>query len=193
MRFSSFWIYPLASLFLIFLARAREPEPSVGDYFVLISFGIFLWTLIEYGLHRFFFHWRPQNSTLASMLAGFHLVHHGRPRDPECILARARTTLPLSGIVLGLTFRATGSTSTAVGIAMGVWTGFLYYEWVHYRIHTSASTFGLTGHRSRHFRHHFVDNTKCFGVTSPLWDFVFGTYLKVDSPGQSALGTRMRS
>ena len=178
MRFSSFWIYPIASLLLISLARFREPERSVADYVILIPFGIFLWTLIEYELHRFFFHWRPRNRRLANIVSGFHIVHHGRPRNPECILARARTTLPLSAIILGLTYATTGSTTTAAGIAIGVWTGFLYYEWVHYRVHTSGSTFGLEGHRSRHFRHHFVDDTKCFGVTSPVWDFVFGTYLK---------------
>jgi sterol desaturase/sphingolipid hydroxylase (fatty acid hydroxylase superfamily) len=178
MRFSSFWIYPCASLVLISLARSREPERSVADYLILILCGIILWTLIEYGLHRFFFHWHPGNRSLAHFVSGFHLVHHGRPRDPNCILARSRTTLPLSAIILGLTYGTSGSTTTAVGIATGVWVGFLYYEWVHYRVHTSGSTFGLEGHRSRHFRHHFVDDRKCFGVTSPLWDFVFGTYLK---------------
>ena len=181
MRFSSFWIYPFASLLLIYLAHSHEPERSVADYVILIAFGIFLWTLIEYGLHRFFFHWKPQSRGLANFVSGFHLVHHGRPRDPKCILARARTTLPLSAIILGLTYEATGSIPTTTGLVMGVWAGFLYYEWVHYRVHTSGSTLGLSGHRSRHFRHHFVDDTKCFGVTSPVWDFVFGTYLKGES------------
>ncbi len=180
MRFSSFWIYPIASFLLISLGQTREPERSAVDYIILIPFGIVLWTLIEYGLHRFFFHWHPQNRSLASFVSGFHLVHHGQPRDPKCILARARTTLPLSAIILGLAYGATGSTTSATGIAVGVWAGFLYYEWVHYSVHTSGSTFGLDGHRRRHFRHHFVNERKCFGVTSPVWDFVFGTYLKAD-------------
>ena len=83
--------------------------------------------------------------------------------------------LPLSTIILGITYGLTGSVMTSAGIAVGVWAGFLYYEWVHYRVHTSGSTLGLKHHRSRHFNHHFVDDTKSFGVTSPLWDFVFGT------------------
>ena len=179
MRFISFWIYPCASLLLMALARSHEPGRAVEDYLLLIPSGIIVWTLFEYGLHRFFFHWRPLNSRLANFVSGFHLVHHKRPRDPDCILARPRTTLPLSAIIVGLTLVATGSTTTAAGIATGVWAGFLYYEWVHYRIHTSGSTRGLDRHRKRHFRHHFIDETKCFGVTSPLWDLVFGTYEKV--------------
>ncbi len=175
MRFSSFWIYPPASLFLISLASASEAGRSSVSYVLLIPMGILFWTLIEYLLHRFFFHWRARNSTLEGIVSGFHLVHHGRPRDPRCILARARTTLPLSAIILGITYGLTGSVMTSAGIAIGVWVGFLYYEWVHYRVHTSRSTLGLRNHRIRHFRHHFVEDTKNFGVTSPLWDFVFGT------------------
>ncbi len=182
MRFSSFWIYPTASILLIYLARSREPDHSVAAYFILIPCGMLFWTLIEYGLHRYVFHWRPQNTRLANIISGFHLVHHGQPRDPGCILARARITLPLSAIILGLTYGASGSASSAAGVTIGVWAGFLYYEWVHYRVHTSASTVGLRGHRSRHFRHHFVDDTRCFGVTSPLWDFVFRTYLRAHGP-----------
>ena len=29
--------------------------------------------------------------------------------------------------------------------------------------------------RRTHFYHHFTNNKRCFGVTSPLWDYVFGT------------------
>ena len=183
MRFSSFWIYPLASVLLVSLGRSREPEDWLYDTVILLPCGVFLWTLIEYGVHRFFFHWQPANRSLARFVYGFHLAHHGRPRDPKCILARARITMPLSAIVLGLIYAATGDTTSAVAITVGVWSGFLYYEWVHYRLHTSGSTFGLDGHRKRHFRHHFVDDRRCFGVTSPIWDLVFGTYLKTEGEG----------
>ena len=82
-------------------------------------------------------------------------------------------------------FVLTGSAVMTTGITLGVWAGFLYYEWVHYRVHISSSVRGLNSHRRRHFAHHFVNDRTGFGVTSPLWDVVFGTYGKalVGGPG----------
>ena len=185
MRFSSFWIYPTVSVVLIRLAMAEEPTRSTFEYLWLVLIGILLWTLIEYGLHRFVFHWVPENRALRTIVAEFHLVHHARPRDPGRILARPQTTLPLSATILGIMFVLTGSAVMTTGITLGVWAGFLYYEWVHYRVHISSSVRGLNSHRRRHFAHHFVNDRTGFGVTSPLWDVVFGTYGKalVGGPG----------
>lgn len=51
------------------------------------------------------------------------------------------------------------------------------YELMHRRDHTHA---GFTAYgrwlRRHHFRHHLVDARTNFGVTSPIWDVVFGTY-----------------
>ena len=174
-RFRSFWIYPLIAIVLLRLARTVETHRSISEYALLIAIGVLGWTLIEYILHRFVFHARPSNPTLSRILSGFHRAHHSRPREPEWILSRLRTSLLLSGILLVLVYSASGSIGAAASIITGVWAGFLYYEGVHYRLHTCASTVGLEASRARHFRHHFVDDNRAFGVTSSLWDFVFGT------------------
>jgi 4-hydroxysphinganine ceramide fatty acyl 2-hydroxylase len=36
--------------------------------------------------------------------------------------------------------------------------------------------------RRHHFHHHFGHPTANHGVTSPIWDMVFGTYERVDGP-----------
>jgi sterol desaturase/sphingolipid hydroxylase (fatty acid hydroxylase superfamily) len=53
------------------------------------------------------------------------------------------------------------------------------YEWLHRREHTHAGI-GPYGRfvRRHHFHHHFVDGRVNHGVTTPIWDFVFGTYEK---------------
>jgi hypothetical protein len=67
----------------------------------------------------------------------------------------------------------------AAVVMTGIWAGFLYYEAVHYRVHFSLSPTGIIAKQRRtHFYHHFSNNKRCFGVTSPLWDYVFGTNLK---------------
>jgi sterol desaturase/sphingolipid hydroxylase (fatty acid hydroxylase superfamily) len=177
-RFSSFWLYPALSLVLLWATRPDPVETGRAQPWTLlwlIPVGCVLWTLIEYLLHRFVFHSRSVSRRLGGTVAGFHRLHHARPRDPAFILARPAATLPLSLGILGLLYAATGNARDAVGVMIGVWAGFLMYEWLHYRMHTSSSETGLGRLRGWHFRHHFVDEGAAYGVTSGFWDRVFGT------------------
>jgi dihydroceramide fatty acyl 2-hydroxylase len=171
----SFWAYPLLSGVFVVSGLLWEPERSVSDCPVLIAYGVLLWTLIEYLMHRFIFHPHHRIDSLQRLGDSLHGVHHRRPRDPSQILASASTSIPPSVLILGLLWLATGSPLSSAGVMTGVWAGFLYYEWVHYRIHTTNAEGILAWHRKRHFHHHFVDELACFGLTSPLWDIVFGT------------------
>ena len=174
--FASFWVYPAFAGLLIYLGRLRAPS-TPGVHFVWsIAGGCLLWTLIEYTLHRYVFHSTPSNPRLAQIVHGLHLEHHQHPRDPEKILVRLRVSLPLSFLVWLAAYVVSGSPIVAAGIMTGIWTGFLYYELVHYRVHTSSSIGGIDRQRRGHFHHHFIDDRKRFGVTSPLWDWIFRTY-----------------
>ena len=174
-RFSSFWIYPLLSCLLFFLVLKQEPR--WGHLLWLIPVGLLMWSLLEYALHRFFFHWSPQNRKIKRILQQLHCDHHGDSRNPDKILVRPAYSLPVSGLLGGGFYAVTGSFFVATGLLVGVWTGFLYYELVHYRLHRSTRANGWLQHQRRgHFYHHFVDRHHCFGVTSPLWDLIFGTY-----------------
>ena len=175
LMFFSFWAYPLLSGLLLYWGLVREPERSGFEIRVLIAYGVLLWSLIEYLMHRFLFHPNHRIDSLQRLADGLHGIHHRKPRDPREILASATTSIPPSLLILGLLWIATGSLLTIAGVMTGVWAGFLYYEWVHYRVHTTNAAGLLDWHRRRHFHHHFVDDTACFGVTSPLWDIVFGT------------------
>ena len=46
----------------------------------------------------------------------------------------------------------------------------------HYHLHhrTARTRLGRLLHEL-HMRHHFQDDTRGFGVSSPFWDHVFGT------------------
>ena len=67
----------------------------------------------------------------------------------------------------------------AIGAAWiaGLLAFYGVYEVFHRREHTHAGV-GRYGRwaRAHHFHHHFVDPRSNHGVTSPLWDHVFGTY-----------------
>ncbi len=54
--------------------------------------------------------------------------------------------------------------------------GYLAYDYTHLAIHCRNPRTRLGKYlRRRHMLHHFVTPNACWGVTSPLWDWVMGT------------------
>jgi sterol desaturase/sphingolipid hydroxylase (fatty acid hydroxylase superfamily) len=177
-RFRSFWIFPLIAIVLLTVTARTDPQSRLSKLLWLIPLGMLIWTLLEYGLHRFLFHMRVAlpNPVLRDLVNGTHMDHHASPRDPNKVLVKPGYGVAVSAILYGLTYMVSGSPFSAAGIMTGIWLGFLYYEAVHYRVHFSLSATGLVAKQRRtHFHHHFTNNKQCFGVTSPLWDHVFGT------------------
>jgi sterol desaturase/sphingolipid hydroxylase (fatty acid hydroxylase superfamily) len=174
-RFRSFWIFPLLSAGLLY--ATSRPNPSrVPASLWLVPIGIFIWTLLEYTLHRFAFHMRFHNHVLRSLLSASHTRHHAAPRNRDQILVQTRFALAVSAAIYGAFYFAMGAFDSAA-VLTGIWLGFLYYEAVHYRAHISLADSPLLRRQRRaHFYHHFSNSAACFGVTSPLWDYVFGTF-----------------
>jgi sterol desaturase/sphingolipid hydroxylase (fatty acid hydroxylase superfamily) len=126
--------------------------------------GIFAWTFLEYLIHGWLSH---SFQTFASRL---HAVHH---RDPHAVFA-IRAWIPLAIIWLTLIL-AFGWTAWAF-ILTGAIIGFACYEAIHYRIHFRRADNVIESYlRVRHLIHHNHHPDQCFGVTSALWDLVFGT------------------
>ena len=58
----------------------------------------------------------------------------------------------------------------------GMILGYLSYELVHYAIHRSKwFRVYLRPLVRHHLYHHHKDDGRCYGVTTPLWDWIFGT------------------
>jgi sterol desaturase/sphingolipid hydroxylase (fatty acid hydroxylase superfamily) len=177
-RFRSFGIFPVLGVILLYLSSRHDGVSRLRDLLWLLPIGIFLWTLLEYVLHRFAFHIQIpiRNPILRELVNGSHTLHHASPRDPTKVLVHPTYGIVVSSLLYGLLFFVLRDGFSAAGILVGIWMGFLYYEAVHYRVHFSLSGSGLVAHQRRtHFYHHFTNNKRCFGVTSPLWDYVFGT------------------
>jgi 4-hydroxysphinganine ceramide fatty acyl 2-hydroxylase len=179
-RFRSFWIFPAIAIVMIDLTARLEPDASRSDLLWQIPAGILIWTLLEYMLHRFVFHVRipVRNPRLRAFAEDLHLAHHAAPRDPKKVLVQPVLGLIISSALFAVIYAITWSLFSTAGLMTGIWAGFLYYESVHYRVHFSLARSGVIGWQRRaHFYHHFTDNRLCFGVTSPVWDYVFGTAL----------------
>lgn len=177
-RFRSFWIFPILALILLYFALGAEPQWSMGHVVLLFGLGVFIWTFLEYALHRFVFHVQIpiRNPHLRDIVNGSHLLHHASPRDPTIILVHTGYGMTISSLLFGLLYAVFLNASSAAVVLTGIWAGFLYYEAVHYRVHFSLSATRLIAwQRRKHFHHHFTTNKRWFGVTTPLWDYVFGT------------------
>ena len=179
-RFRSFWIFPLVAVALLSVTSRAEPQSDTHALLWLLPIGIVLWSLLEYGLHRFIFHIQipVRNPRLKELVNSSHLAHHASPRDPTRVLVHPVYGLVVSSILYGLIYILSRSLFSTAGVVTGIWAGFLYYEAVHYRVHFSLAGSGFVARQRRvHFYHHFTNNKRCFGVTSPVWDYVFGTAL----------------
>ena len=175
-RFRSFWIFPSLSIALLLLTRGGTGMRRLGELLWLVPIGIAAWTLLEYFFHRVLFHTSFRQRWLREMVNESHLRHHAAPRDGRQILVMPSFGLSISAVLYGVLAVLTRDLFAASGIITGIWLGFLYYEAVHYRVHMSLVHSALLQQQRRaHFYHHFSNSEKCFGVTSPFWDYVFRT------------------
>ncbi len=155
----------------------------IAVVFVAAAYG--LWSFMEYGLHRFAFH-EARGKNYGSRE---HLAHHAR-RDYDffknweawvgVVLVGAALFVPgwwLAGIVGGLS------------LGLGFVAAYFTYEGIHAIAHVAGprTRYGRW-FRMHHFHHHFAEPLRNQGVTTPLWDKVFGT---LTVPDQVVVPRRM--
>jgi sterol desaturase/sphingolipid hydroxylase (fatty acid hydroxylase superfamily) len=150
-------------------------------YGVVSAIGLFLggwlaWTLMEYLLHRYFFHLTA--STKAGRFRYFmvHGYHHEFPEDGMRLVAPPMMSWPLAVVTAALYYAVLGP-NTFFTVLAGTMTGYIAYDWIHYYTHHAHPRRGVGKWlRAYHLRHHFQDHHTRYGVSSPLWDVILGTY-----------------
>lgn len=140
--------------------------------------GLFFWTFFEYIMHRYIFHLVSENPRLQKLQYTIHGVHHEYPRDKDRLLMP-----PVAGIIIATAlfflFRIFLRENT-FAFFPGFLLGYLLYGMMHYAIHAIKPPFQfLKPHWRNHSLHHYKHPDLFFGVSSPLWDYVFGTYSKM--------------
>jgi sterol desaturase/sphingolipid hydroxylase (fatty acid hydroxylase superfamily) len=62
-------------------------------------------------------------------------------------------------------------------ILAGTMAGYVAYDWIHYYTHHAKPKTALGKFLRRyHMRHHFENENRFYGISSPLWDLVLGTF-----------------
>lgn len=136
--------------------------------------GLIVWTLVEYVLHRWVFHYEPRTRWGQRIHFLSHGVHHDYPRDSTRLVMPPAVSLPLAVLFwAGFTLL---TKSYADGLFAGFVLGYLMYDMIHFATH-HWPMHGRIGRALKryHLLHHYDDDDAGFGVSSPLWDAVFGT------------------
>jgi sterol desaturase/sphingolipid hydroxylase (fatty acid hydroxylase superfamily) len=163
---------PIA-LFFTFLSFHRH---SITIACLGISAGLFIWSFIEYVMHRFAFHFKFKNEKLKNLHAIFHLSHHQFMHDKRKYQTLMVLSFPSAVLYYYLLKSLLGMYAEPVFTGMII--GYVFYEFTHYSTHSMKMDSILVRHlKQHHMHHHFLDSEKNFGVTSAFWDIVFRTRL----------------
>jgi sterol desaturase/sphingolipid hydroxylase (fatty acid hydroxylase superfamily) len=183
---------PVILAALVIALRSETP----GEAAVLVLGGLVFWTLTEYVIHRFCFHppdWVEDDTRriVASLRTGdavitalptlrhkfyflVHGVHHDYPNDSTRLVMPPSVSVPLSAAFFALFRAALGPGAFAAFAGFSI--GYLAYDTIHFATHHAGAQSALAHvWRKRHFRHHYADSSRDFGVSSPLWDLLIGS------------------
>lgn len=137
--------------------------------------GLGAWTLLEYVLHRFVFHWRPQGPRGRQFHFLMHGIHHLDPWDPTRLVFPPLLGLGIAAPIFALLWLAL-PLPEALATMGGLLSGYLVYDMTHYHVHHRACrTRWGKFLKKYHLAHHHKHPYAMYGVSSPLWDIVFRT------------------
>ena len=145
---------------------------SAGSLLLWTLGGLVVWTITEYLLHRFIFHYHPSSEFGKKIHFIFHGIHHDYPRDRLRLVMPPSVSLPLATLFYFL-FRSFIPADALWSFFGAFLTGYLIYDMFHYAIHhveVKGKLWNIL--KTHHLKHHYVDPDRGFGVSSPLWDFI---------------------
>lgn len=145
---------------------------------LLIGGGFVFWTFAEYNVHRFLYHTETNSDFLFRLQHNAHGVHHNHPIDPTRLAMPPLPGLILSSLFFLLFWLVMGNFVFA--FFPGFMMGYLAYISFHYAQHRIKSPKWPPFRKlwRHHDVHHYVNPYVAHGVSTRLWDFVFGTMPK---------------
>ena len=171
---------PVIFFFIVRAFLIRPPDGLLWHIPAGFLIGLFLWTLAEYTLHRFVFHY-PARTPLGQRITYlFHGIHHAQPQCKTRLLMPPAVSIPLAALFYELFYLV-----SVLLLKTPYWInplfsalliGYLIYDLTHYAQHHFAMRSGYPRFIKRyHMQHHYKTPNQRYGVSSPVWDYVFGT------------------
>ncbi|WP_266368605.1 sterol desaturase family protein [Tellurirhabdus rosea] len=144
---------------------------------VLFFTGMLVFSLIEYAVHRGVFHMDTDTPAKAKIQYTFHGIHHEYPKDKTRLAMPPAAAIIVGATLFGVTFLLLGE--AAYAFFPGFLVGYAGYLFVHFIVHAYQPPKNFFKWLwINHAVHHYKSTERNYGVSSPLWDYVFGTYMK---------------
>jgi sterol desaturase/sphingolipid hydroxylase (fatty acid hydroxylase superfamily) len=151
---------------------------SIFGMLILFSSGLLAWTLAEYILHRYLFHFKNDHPWVKAFHFAMHGYHHEEPHDANRLFMPPVPALLFLTLFWGVFYLC---------FEGGVWfflpgfeLGYLLYSFIHYSVHTRKAPKGFEKLWHHHIIHHYKEPEKAFGVSSRFWDRVFRTLPQIN-------------
>ena len=148
-------------------------EIGIPAYILYFLIGLLVWTVTEYLLHRFIFHYELKGKIGERIHFIFHGVHHDYPSDRLRLVMPPSVSIPLAALFYWL-FSLLLTKGHLYAFFPGFILGYLIYDITHYAIHhfNFKNSFWKKI-KQHHMLHHYADPSKGYGVSSALWDKIF--------------------
>ena len=146
---------------------------SPGVIASLFFIAMLSWTLFEYAVHRYLFHWVAETERGQRLVYIFHGNHHEYPRDKERLFMPPVPSLIIASVIFFIMHLIMGW--NALSFFPGFLFGYIMYGSMHFAIHAFAPPKFLKALWRNHHLHHYKNEEQGFGVSSTIWDHVFGT------------------
>ncbi len=156
---------------------ATHTSLSTVTTVLMFCIGMVTWTLMEYFIHRYIFHMTAESEKRAKLQYTLHGVHHEFPKDKERLAMPPIVSITIATLLLFLFRLFLGD--FVFSFLPGFLVGYASYLSVHYMIHSFQPPKNfLKALWVNHSIHHYKNGENVFGVSSPLWDYIFGTMAK---------------
>jgi len=168
----AFWVPTLGFFAGYVLHKGMSPLVFAG----LVFAGWLAWSLFEYLLHRYVFHYIKPRPWQRRFHFIAHGMHHDFPQDAARLVMPLGVSIPL-GLFFFLFADLVFDRSVALASLVGFGGGYLLYDGIHYFTHHLKARTRLGKYLKKfHMVHHHAGIDGLWGVSQPLWDFVFQSY-----------------
>lgn len=155
------------------LAVAIMSSPTVWAP-LLIAAGAVLWTLTEYTLHRFVFHFEASSDLVRRIVFIIHGNHHASPNDPLRNLMPPIVSVTAGALIWAAFVGVLGAPGTWA--FLGFIVGYVLYDLVHYACHQWPMKGRLARVlKTHHMRHHHLKVEGNYAITGMVWDRLLAT------------------
>lgn len=147
---------------------------------LLFVVGLLSFTWVEYMVHRHVFHMKTYTQLREKIQYTMHGVHHEFPKDKDRLAMPPLLSITIATVLL-LIFKVLMG-DFVFAFLPGFLVGYASYLSVHYMVHAYAPPKNIfKALWVNHSVHHYKDGEVVFGVSSPLWDYIYGTMKLKDS------------